>query len=74
MAGRDLLEDVLLRLPVESLVHFKCMCKHWYALITSPSFVEMHYHHKHNHAHVLICKLTLMINQSPLLFTCSLPK
>lgn len=55
----DLLVEVLLRLPVESLVRFKCVCKHWYALITSPSFVEMHFQHEHNHARLLICNLTI---------------
>ncbi|XP_055829919.1 F-box protein At3g08750-like [Solanum dulcamara] len=55
----DVLMDVLLRLPVESLLRFKCLCKHWYALITSPSFVEVHFSHKRNHARLLICNLTI---------------
>ncbi|XP_069153357.1 F-box only protein 8-like isoform X1 [Solanum lycopersicum] len=56
---KDLLVEVLLWLPVESLVRFKCVSKHWYALITSPSFVEMHFRHKRNHVHLFICNLTL---------------
>ncbi|KAM3305805.1 hypothetical protein P3S67_012673 [Capsicum chacoense] len=52
-----ILFNILLRLPVESLLRFKCVCKHWYALIKSPSFIEKHFHHKNNHASLLICNL-----------------
>ncbi|KAH0693810.1 F-box only protein 8-like [Solanum tuberosum] len=74
MVGRrhlpeDLLVDVLLRLPVESLLRFKCVCKHWYALITSPSFIEMHFHHKHNHARLLICNLTISDKSKSIAFS-----
>ncbi|KAL4586083.1 hypothetical protein LXL04_010714 [Taraxacum kok-saghyz] len=34
----DLLTGILLRLPVRSLLRFKSVSKHWYFLITSPSF------------------------------------
>ncbi|KAK4340945.1 hypothetical protein RND71_039446 [Anisodus tanguticus] len=68
MVGRrhlpeDLLVDILLRLPVESLLRFKCVCKHWYALIQSPSFIEKHFHHKNNRAHLLICNLTMSLDE-----------
>ncbi|KAH0758474.1 hypothetical protein KY290_021967 [Solanum tuberosum] len=53
----DLVVDILLRLPVESLLRFKCVCKHWYALIKSPSFIEKHFHHKNNCARLLVCNL-----------------
>ncbi|XP_059280190.1 F-box/kelch-repeat protein At3g23880-like [Lycium ferocissimum] len=53
----DLILDILLRLPVESLLRFKCVCKHWYALIKSPSFIEKHFHHKNNRARLLVCNL-----------------
>ncbi|XP_055833572.1 F-box/kelch-repeat protein At3g23880-like [Solanum dulcamara] len=69
---QDLLVDVLLRLPVESLLRFKCVCKHWYALITSQSFVEMHFRHKHNHARLLICNLTIS-NKSKYIASSILP-
>lgn len=38
----DLLVDILTRLPVESLLRFKCVCKKWYALIRNPSFASAH--------------------------------
>lgn len=74
MVGRrhlpeDLLVDVLLRLPVESLMRFKCVCKHWYALITSPSFIEMHFHHNKNHARLLICNLTISDKSKSIAFS-----
>lgn len=53
----DLILDILLRLPVESLLRFKCVCKHWYALIKSPSFIEKHFHHKNNRDRLLVCNL-----------------
>ncbi|KAK4340940.1 hypothetical protein RND71_039441 [Anisodus tanguticus] len=53
----DLVLNILLRLPVESLLRFKCVCKHWYALIKSPSFIEKHFHHKNNCARLLVCNL-----------------
>lgn len=35
--------DILLRLPVKSLLRFRCVCRSWYALICSPQFVALHY-------------------------------
>ncbi|XP_019266813.1 PREDICTED: F-box protein CPR30-like [Nicotiana attenuata] len=34
--------EILIRLPVESLLRFKCVGKYWYETITSPSFIEEH--------------------------------
>ncbi|KAH0758483.1 hypothetical protein KY290_021976 [Solanum tuberosum] len=53
----DLVVDILLMLPVEPLLRFKCVCKHWYALIKSESFIEKHFHHKNNRSRLLICNL-----------------
>nr|XP_009592884.1 putative F-box protein At3g10430 [Nicotiana tomentosiformis] len=38
----DLAVDILLRLPVESLLQFKCVCKHWYEIMKSHSFIREH--------------------------------
>ncbi|OWM63082.1 hypothetical protein CDL15_Pgr007998 [Punica granatum] len=32
--------DILLRLPVKSLVRFRCVCKHWNRLFNSPALVK----------------------------------
>ncbi|KAG5570870.1 hypothetical protein H5410_060636 [Solanum commersonii] len=38
----DLIREILLRLHVESLLRFKCVCKNWYTLIKNPSFIREH--------------------------------
>nr|XP_009629182.1 F-box protein At3g08750-like [Nicotiana tomentosiformis] len=38
----DLAVDILLRLPVESLLRFKCVCKNWYEIMKSHSFIREH--------------------------------
>ncbi|KAH0693809.1 hypothetical protein KY285_020906 [Solanum tuberosum] len=55
----DLVVDILSRLPLESLLRFKCVRKHWYGLIKSASFKEKHFHQKYNGAHFLVCDLKI---------------
>ncbi|XP_057479192.1 F-box/kelch-repeat protein At3g06240-like [Actinidia eriantha] len=38
----DMLIEILKRLPVKSLLRFKCICKYWYALILYPTFANHH--------------------------------
>ncbi|XP_009799209.1 F-box protein At2g40925-like [Nicotiana sylvestris] len=38
----DLAMEILIRLPVESLLRFKCVGKYWYKTITSPIFIKEH--------------------------------
>ncbi|TXG52843.1 hypothetical protein EZV62_022012 [Acer yangbiense] len=38
----ELIDEILLRLPVKSLCRFKCVSKEWIDLISKPSFVKMH--------------------------------
>ncbi|GMH17951.1 hypothetical protein Nepgr_019792 [Nepenthes gracilis] len=43
IAGNEtFLTEILLRLPAKSLLKFKCVCKHWNSLISSPYFVRQH--------------------------------
>ncbi|XP_059652197.1 F-box protein At3g07870-like [Cornus florida] len=39
---RDVLIDVLARLPIKTLVRCACVCKSWYSLLTNPSFITTH--------------------------------
>ena len=42
----DVLMDVFARLPVKSLLQFKCVCKSWYAIIRDPIFITKHVNHQ----------------------------
>ncbi|XP_059664383.1 F-box protein CPR1-like [Cornus florida] len=39
---RDVLIDILARLPIKCLVQCTTVCKSWYSLITSPIFITIH--------------------------------
>ncbi|XP_059670626.1 putative F-box protein At1g32420 [Cornus florida] len=56
--GYHMLEDltiaILLKLPVKSLTRFKCVCKYWYTLIRSSTFVKKHLHHQSNNVRLLV--------------------
>ncbi|KAK7295588.1 hypothetical protein RJT34_18498 [Clitoria ternatea] len=39
----ELIESILLRLPVRSLLRFKSVCKSWLSLISNPQFAESHF-------------------------------
>ncbi|CAJ2629798.1 F-box/kelch-repeat protein At3g23880-like [Trifolium pratense] len=38
----ELIVEILLRLPVRSLLQFKCVCKSWKTLISNPQFTKTH--------------------------------
>ncbi|KAL2329775.1 hypothetical protein Fmac_017356 [Flemingia macrophylla] len=40
----ELVREILLRLPVKSVLRFKCVCKTWHSLISEPHFGISHYH------------------------------
>lgn len=42
MLSHDLIYEILLRLPVKSLLRFKSVSKYWFSLIANPSFVKSH--------------------------------
>ncbi|XP_058209007.1 F-box protein CPR1-like [Rhododendron vialii] len=52
----ELLADILVRLPVESLIRFTSVCKSWHSLITSPSFVAKHLNHSTTNTKNLLLK------------------
>ncbi|XP_061355098.1 F-box/kelch-repeat protein At3g23880-like [Gastrolobium bilobum] len=39
----NVIHEILLRLPVKSLVRFKCVCKSWHSLISDSHFAKSHY-------------------------------
>ncbi|KAJ8763049.1 hypothetical protein K2173_023254 [Erythroxylum novogranatense] len=38
----EVLVEIFLRLPVDSLLRFRCVCKSWHCLITDPTFVSLY--------------------------------
>lgn len=65
-----LVEDILLRLPVESLVRFRCVCKSWFSLFKNQAFISRHLsssstlkHHNSNYYLLLRLWLTPYTHQ-----------
>ncbi|KAL2337361.1 hypothetical protein Fmac_011807 [Flemingia macrophylla] len=40
---RELITEILLKLPVKSLSRFKCVCKSWLSIISDPEFTTLHF-------------------------------
>ncbi|KAF3618566.1 F-box protein CPR1 [Capsicum chacoense] len=49
--------EILIRLPVQSLLRFKCISKSCNTLISHPKFKEKHYHHAKNNKKILIAQM-----------------
>ncbi|KAK2997809.1 hypothetical protein RJ639_025745, partial [Escallonia herrerae] len=41
----DLVREILLMLPVKSLLRYESVCMSWYTLITKPSFISAHFNY-----------------------------
>nr|XP_018621971.2 putative F-box protein At1g32420 isoform X1 [Nicotiana tomentosiformis] len=42
---REIIINILSRLPVKTLLQFRCVCKPWRKLISKPNFVATHFRH-----------------------------
>ncbi|KAG5051146.1 hypothetical protein JHK87_003344 [Glycine soja] len=51
---QELVIEILLRLPVKSLVRFKCVCRLWLSLISDPSFAISHFEPMATHTKRLV--------------------
>lgn len=40
--SEDVIVEILSRLPVKSLLRYRCACEFWYALIKSPRLISRH--------------------------------
>ncbi|KAI9127355.1 hypothetical protein K1719_001914 [Acacia pycnantha] len=45
----EIIRNILILLPVKSLIRFGCVCKHWKKLIRTPSFISDHLHYSSTH-------------------------
>uniref|UniRef100_A0A5B7AFI7 Putative F-box protein CPR30-like n=1 Tax=Davidia involucrata TaxID=16924 RepID=A0A5B7AFI7_DAVIN len=46
---KDIIIDILSRVPVRSLLRFKSVCKSWYALFKNPNFITKHFNQTNSH-------------------------
>ncbi|MED6179954.1 hypothetical protein PIB30_005753 [Stylosanthes scabra] len=51
---QEVMVEILLRLPVKSLLRFKCVCKHWLSLISDPNFAKQHFQLSMNPSHKIL--------------------
>ena len=50
----EIVLDIFARLPVKSLLRFRCVCKPWYSSIANPNFITTHLlNHNHHHGYVI---------------------
>ncbi|XP_059299085.1 F-box/kelch-repeat protein At3g23880-like [Lycium ferocissimum] len=63
---KEIVTDILLiRLPVRSLLRFKCVCKSWHDLIKSPDFIKKHFSSKSSRPRLCICKFGVNYTPQP---------
>ncbi len=51
----DVMVETLSRLPVKSLMRFRCVCKSWYSLVKDPNFIYKHLKRANNMRLMIYC-------------------
>ncbi|XP_059294870.1 F-box/kelch-repeat protein At3g23880-like [Lycium ferocissimum] len=68
----EIIVDILSRLPVSSLLRFKCASKFWKTLISGPCFKAKHCNHAKNNKKLLICQVFSAVSSTSILYSASL--
>nr|XP_004246931.1 putative F-box protein At3g16210 [Solanum lycopersicum] len=68
----EIMMDILRRLPVQSLVRFKCVSKLWKSLMNDPYFKRTHYIHNRDNQKVLFAERLLDKDETYNFYTSSL--
>ncbi|XP_059639836.1 F-box/kelch-repeat protein At3g06240-like [Cornus florida] len=50
----DVIIEILLRLPVKSVIRARVVCKNWYTITKNPSFVTKHFNHPANSGRLFV--------------------
>jgi hypothetical protein len=45
--------EILIRLPLKSLLRFRCVCKAWQCAISNRHLIESHRHHSRSKVHIM---------------------
>nr|XP_016480131.1 PREDICTED: F-box/kelch-repeat protein At3g06240-like isoform X1 [Nicotiana tabacum] len=54
----DAMVEILLRLPVKSLLRFRAVSKSWYGFLSSPDFIQMHLRHGQQPLHEKLLRVS----------------
>ncbi|XP_028054605.1 F-box/kelch-repeat protein At3g06240-like [Camellia sinensis] len=68
---REVLIEILARLPVKSLLRCSSVCKSWYSSITNPSFTTTHLNQTKSNTQLLIIKYTFLVPNQERHISCS---
>ncbi|KAK4737304.1 hypothetical protein R3W88_001001 [Solanum pinnatisectum] len=68
LGPEEIIVDILIRLPVPSLLRFKCASKFWKTLISDQYFKAKHYNYAKNNKKILIARL---ISRADISYYCS---
>lgn len=61
----DIIEGILLRLPVSSLLRLRRVCKQWWNMISVPHFIKEHAYRAPNHLLLYLPKLSISASLHP---------
>ena len=66
----DIVLNILSRLPVKSLIRFRCVCKTWDSSITTLNFISTHLNKNNDHDHACLIQTCIQYNSSKIPKVC----